>query len=161
MIFINFDDQFKENIKKQANQTLIDKGFDELNRFLLVLIIIGLFIDIFFKIFIVGVLEIIFIIIFLYRLLSKNTYKRVKTNRIFKEVVSYIKKPFQKLTKIFRKKSVTIKNKNKLNLYKKCPKCGLILKLPLPKKRGIKHTTCPDCGTRFAFFTLKVKKGSR
>ena len=41
MININYNDLFdKEQLKKNANQALKDKGFDELNRTLLVLIII-------------------------------------------------------------------------------------------------------------------------
>ena len=51
MININFD-----NIKKQLNQALKDKGFDELNRFILIIIIICLFIDIFFKNLFFGIL---------------------------------------------------------------------------------------------------------
>lgn len=149
-----FNDQMKDNLKKQANQALKDKGFDELNRFLLILIIIFLFVDIFFKILIVGILEIIFIILFFFRLFSKNKYKRVKENRIFMDIFSYVKSPFRNISKLFNKK----KYKSKSNIYHKCPKCGLMLKLPLPKKRGIKHTTCPDCGTRFAFLALRVRK---
>ena len=155
MICIDFNDMLKENIKKQANQALKDRGFDELNRFLLVLIIIGLLIDIFFKLYIVGIIEVLLIIVFFYRLFLKNKYRNVKANRIYLEISGYIKNIFRK----FRRGIKVKKNKN--NVYKKCPKCGLILKLPLPKKRGIKHTTCPDCGTRFGFLALKIKKGSR
>ncbi|MDO4996605.1 MAG: hypothetical protein Q4E69_05450 [Bacilli bacterium] len=157
MININYNDLFdKEQLKKNANQALKDKGFDELNRVLLVLIIIGLIIDIFFKIMIIGILDILFIIIFLLRIFDKNTYRRVKQNRIFIEFISIFKEPFRKIVRFFKKNSKPKSNKN--NIYKKCPKCGLTLKLPLPKKRGIKHTTCPDCGTRFGFLALKVRK---
>ena len=145
MININFD-----NIKKQLNQALKDKGFDELNRFILIIIIICLFIDIFFKNLFFGILLIILLIIFLLRLFSKNTYKRVRQNRIFLEIFTRIKEPFRNIKKkLYRDKN---------HLYKKCPKCGLILKLPLPKKIGIKHSTCPDCGHRFGFLTLRRRR---
>lgn len=85
---------------------------------------------------------------------SKNKYKRVKENRIFLEIFLKIKSPFVKIKNILNKNKIKSKN----NIYKKCPKCGLMLKLPIPKKRGIKHTTCPDCSTRFAFFTLKKRR---
>ncbi len=159
MININFDDMMKNEMKKRLNEKLIEKGFDEFNRFLLILSIIFLFIDIFFKIFIIGMLEILIVIIFFYRLFSKNRYKRVKENRIFLEIFNVVKRPFVYIKKKFRKiKYSTKEKKNKNNLYKKCPKCGITLKLPLPKKIGIKHTNCPDCGTRFGFLTLKRKK---
>lgn len=151
-----FNDQMKENMKKQANQALKDKGFDELNRLLLLLLIIFLFIDIFFKIFIIGILFIITLIIFLFRLFSKNRYKRVKENRIFLDIIGYFKNPIRNFKKLFTRKNKVNKSKN--NIYHKCPKCGLMLKLPLPKKRGIKHTTCPDCGTRFGFLALRIRK---
>lgn len=156
MININYNDLFdKETLKKNADKALKDKGFDELNRTLLVFIIVGLIIDIFFKILIIGILDILFIIIFILRLIDKNTYRRVKQNRIFLEFISVFKEPFRNIIKYYKK---TTKSKNNSNIYKKCPKCSLTLKLPLPKKRGIKHTTCPDCGTRFGFLALKTRK---
>lgn len=157
MININYNDLFdKENLKKTFDKALKDKGFDELNRTLLVLIILGLIIDLFFKVMIIGILDVIFIVLFFYRIFTKNTYNRVKQNRIFLEIISKIKEPFRIIIRFFKKKKRVIRNGN--NIYKKCPKCGLILKLPLPKKIGIKHTTCPDCGTRFGFLALKTKK---
>lgn len=156
MININYNDLFdKESLKKNADKALKDKGFDELNRTLLVLIIIGLIIDIFFKIMIIGILDVLFIIIFVLRLLDKNTYRRVKQNRIFVEFISNFKEPFRNIIRIFKRNN---RSKSNNNIYKKCPKCGLTLKLPLPKKRGIKHTTCPDCGTRFGFLALRIRK---
>ena len=157
MININYNDLFdKDTLKKNADKALKDKGFDELNRTLLVLIIIGLIIDLFFKIFIVGILVILFTIIFVFRLFDKNTYRRVKQNRIFVEFISNFKEPFRKIIRFFKKSSRPKNTSN--NIYKKCPKCHLTLKLPLPKKRGIKHTTCPDCGTRFGFLALRIRK---
>lgn len=157
MININYNDLFdKDKVKKAVNKSLKDKGFDELNRTLLFLIIIGLIIDLFFKVMIVGVLVILFTIIFFYRLFSKNSYNRVKQNRIFLEVIGKFKEPFRTTIRFFKKNKSFNKNKN--NIYKKCPKCKIILKLPLPKKMGIKHTTCPECGTRFGFLAIRTKK---
>ena len=130
------------NIKKHILKLLEDKGFDDLNKFLLLNGIIFIILDIIFKYLLFGILIILSFSIFFYRLFSKNNYSKVKQNRIFREIILKIKSPFM----------------YKSNIYKKCPKCGIKLKLPVPKKRGIKHTTCPDCGKRFAFLTLRRRK---
>lgn len=70
------------------------------------------------------------------------------------DICSYIKRPFKSVMKKLNRHRYLDKN----HLYKKCPKCGLTIKMPLPKKIGIKHTTCPDCKTRFGFFTLKKRR---
>ena len=47
---------------------------------------------------------------------------------------------------------------DKDHIYKKCPKCKTILKLPVPSERGIKHAKCPSCKKRVTLFTLKKLK---
>ena len=75
----------------------------------------------------------------LFRMLSKNIYKRSAENRKFTEWFSMIKK---KLSHLF----VAIKDINKFR-YRNCPKCHA--RLRLTKKRG-KHTVkCPLCGEKF------------
>ncbi len=150
---INIKDELKSQMASRIDSLLRDKGLDDLNRFLLLLIVVFLLIDLFFKIFIIGILEIIFVFIFIFRIFSKNKYKRVKENRIYLEVLLKIKEFFR----IGKKKAKSFK-KNKNNIYKKCPSCGTILKLPLPKKIGIKHTTCPTCNKRFGFLCLRKKR---
>ena len=150
---INIKDELKSQMTSRIDSLLRDKGIDDLNRFLLLIIIAFLLIDIFFKIFIIGILEILFVFIFVFRMFSKNKYKRVKENRIYNEVLLKIKE-FFRISKKKTKKNI----KNKNNIYKKCPSCGTILKLPLPKKIGIKHTTCPTCNKRFGFLCLRKKR---
>ena len=150
---INIKDQLKSQMAARIDSGLREKGFDDLNRFLLLVIIIFLVIDIIFKIFIIGILEIIFVLFFIFRMFSKNKYKRVKENRIYLEIILKIKELFR----IGKKKTKSFK-KNKNNIYKKCPSCGTILKLPVPKSRGIKHTTCPTCNRRFGFLCLRKKR---
>ncbi len=48
--------------------------------------------------------------------------------------------------------------KDKDHIYKKCRKCKITLKLPLPSKRGIKHARCPRCNKRVTLFSFKKAK---
>lgn len=150
---INIKDELKSQMASKIDSSLREKGFDDLNRFLLIMIIIFLLIDIFFKIFFIGILLIVFTLLLIFRMFSKNKYKRVKENRIYLELLLKIKGLFR----IGKNKTKSYK-KNKNNIYKKCPSCGTILKLPLPKKIGIKHTTCPTCSKRFGFLCLRKKR---
>lgn len=124
-------------------------GVDNLSEFFLKVYLIVLILNLFLKNNYLFVLEIFLIVIIVFRTLSKNIYKRVKENRQFLEIRGKIIEPFRKI----KKKSLA----KKTNIYKKCPKCRQKIKLPLPKKRGIKHTTCPTCKTRFGFLCL-IKK---
>jgi hypothetical protein len=99
---------------------------------LLVLIIL----DLFFDSYIVGLLQLITIIIIIYRFLSKNIYKRVKENQKFMDIKYVLFKPF---------KNIKRRIKDREHLYKKCG-CGTTIKVKLPKKLGIKHAKCPNCG---------------
>ena len=63
----------------------------------------------------------------------------------FKDIKKCIIKPFD-----------NIKDKDKV--YRRCHKCHTMLKLPVPKKRGIKHSTCPKCKKRNTFLILKQVK---
>ena len=44
------------------------------------------------------------------------------------------------------------------NIYKKCSKCGTILKLPLQTKAGFKKAKCPKCNKKVRLFTFKKEK---
>ena len=87
--------------------------------------------------------------IFAYRLISKDKYKRDKENKKYLSIKKTILKPFTVLIK-------NIKDRN--NIYRRCHKCKTILKLPLPYERGIQHTKCPNCGKRITFITLRKVK---
>ena len=85
----------------------------------------------------------------IYRVLSKNIYKRKQENKIYKEVKTELLKPFINIKR-------NIEDKN--YIYKRCPKCKKTLKLPIPFERGLKHTKCPNCKRRVTIFTLKKQK---
>ncbi len=124
-------------------------GVDNLSKFILNIYLVILITNLFIKNIYLTLIEILLLLIIIFRTLSKNIYKRVKENRQFLEIRGKIIEPFRKIKKkLFTKKT---------NIYKKCPKCKQKIKLPLPKKRGIKHTTCPTCKTRFGFLCLTKK----
>ena len=122
-----------KTILKNSLKNLVDS----LNKFIFILCLVFLVISFFIKNFYVDLIKVVLFIIFVYRLFSKNKIKNTLT------------KPF----------SVFIKNsQDKNHVYKRCPKCKTILKLPLPSKRGFKHANCPNCHKRLSFFTLKEEK---
>jgi len=114
-------------------------GIDELHNFMFKIYLILFIINIFLKSIIINFFELILIIIIFYRFLSKNRNARRKENIWF----------------------LNIKNKTKYNdgyIYKKCPKCKKLLKLPIPYKKGIKSVICPKCKKKFSMLVLKSKK---
>lgn len=121
---------------------------DELNRFLLVLLAILIIVAFFINSFIIDLSKFIVLIIIIFRLVSKNKIQRTKENKTFLKIIRTITKPFTNIYKSLKDN----------NVYKKCPKCKTILKLPLPNKRGINHAKCPNCSNRVTLFTLRKKK---
>ena len=78
------------------------------------------------------------IIYAIFRFFSRNIEARRRENRFFTEKINF-----------FKAKSDLYKQRrnDKLHIYKKCPKCKAILRLP---RRVGKHTTvCPRCNHSF------------
>ena len=123
-------------------------GIDELYKFLFYIYLILAIINLFLHNIIITRNEFIIIFISIYRSLSKNTRQRRKENKLFLKLKKNIIKPFSNIKRNIQDKE---------HIYKKCS-CGTTLKLPLPKKYGIKHTKCPDCKKRLAFLALKKEK---
>ena len=124
-------------------------GLDELYKFLFYLYIILLILNIFIKSSILTYVELFIVVVMFYRFFSKNIKMRKKENALYLKCKKNIIKPFKNI-----KKNIT----DKEHIYKKCSKCKSILKLPLPEKRGIKHTKCPKCGKRLTIFCFKYEK---
>ena len=124
-------------------------GIDDLYKFLFKVYIILLIINIFIHHYILFILETILIIIIFYRIFSKKIYKRNKENQIYLKMRNKIVQPFKNIKKKYHDKN---------HIYKKCHHCNVILKLPLPESRGIKHTRCPKCKKRLTIITLKKQK---
>ena len=130
------------------NITASRNGIDDLLKFQFYFLILLVILDIFLDSYIVGFLQLITMISIGIRFMSKNLYRRVKENQIFNNIRYGMISPF---------KNIIRRIKDRKHLYKKCS-CGTTIKTPLPKKRGIKHTTCPNCGKRNKIIALRRKK---
>jgi len=125
-------------------------GIDELHKFCLWFYLLLVVVNIFLRCNIIFYVELILLILILYRMFSKNIYKRNNENLKFIKIKDKVLKPFNNIKRNFldRKKYV----------YRKCHKCKTTLRLPLPYKRGINHVSCPVCKNRITCFSLRRKK---
>ena len=124
-------------------------GPDELYNFLFIIYIILFIINVFIKSTIINFIEILVIVIMLYRFFSRKIYVRSKENQKFLRMKKSIIKPFKNMKRNF---------KDKEHIYKRCRKCKTILKLPLPSNRGFNKAKCPHCKNSVRLFTLKKEK---
>lgn len=122
-------------------------GVDDLGKFCSILLLILFIFDLFVDSYVVGFLQLIFIALILFRFLSKKIYKRCRENEKFLDVKNSFMRPFRNF-----KRNIN----DKKHIYKKCS-CGTTLKLNLPKKRGVKHTTCPSCKKRIKFIAFRCR----
>lgn len=80
-----------------------------------------------------------------YRVLSRNISARRRENQLLMDVITEVKK--RKNIRRQRKADYT-------HIYKKCPRCKAVLRLP--RRKG-KHTTiCPKCNKEFNVYVLKA-----
>jgi len=80
-----------------------------------------------------------------YRVLSRNVWARARENQLLTKFITQIKK--QKSIRRQRKADYT-------HIYKKCPRCHAVLRLP--RRKG-KHTTvCPKCSKEFKVHVFKA-----
>lgn len=125
-------------------------GPDELYNFLLKLYLLIFIINLFFNSNILNIIELLVIIIMFYRFFSKNIYNRKKENIKYLKLKNQLLKPLKNIKRNFKDRDYYV--------YKKCPKCKTTLKLPLPPKRGVQHTKCPNCQNRIKFICLRQQK---
>lgn len=110
-------------------------GRDQLGIALLVLYVIFFLINSFLGSRIIGTLEFLICMYALYRMLSRNIYKRQMENAKFLKLWSRVYPSFSNVGRRFRD--------IKTNRYRKCKYCKKTLRLPI--KTG-KHTViCPCC----------------
>ncbi len=114
-------------------------GTDQLNYALLVLYIVLVLINAFVSngivSFIISFLTLAMLIFVIFRMFSRNTYKRSSENEAFLNVWNKIKAFFVRIFNSRNKK------------YVKCPHCHAQLKFP--RIKGKHKATCPQCGERF------------
>lgn len=123
-------------------------GPDELYRFMLIICLIIIIVNMFIGSIILRIIELIIFTLALYRFLSKKKYKRIEENKKYLKITGKIKKYFK-----YQKNKYKDRN---THMYKKCPKCKQKIRLPL--KKG-KHTVkCPNCKERFEVKCRKNEK---
>ena len=83
------------------------------------------------------------IIYSLFRIFSRNLEQRRRENMWVKEKLGFLNR---------KRDFYAQKKADKVHVYKKCPSCGAILRLP--RRIGVHKTVCPKCGKEF---TVKVK----
>ena len=114
-------------------------GMDRLYYFLLTICSIMIVVNFFLNSIIIAVIEGLLFAFAIYRVLSRNIYKRQQENEKFVELMDKPKKFFN-LQKCKHRD-------RKTHVYRKCPSCKNNLRLP--KEKG-KHTVaCPCCKHRF------------
>ena len=119
-------------------------GTDELTYALFIFAARLSFINIFLR---SGILQLVvyaLVIYALFRILSRNLEARRRENRFFKEKIGFIMK---------QKEIYENRKNDKLHVYKKCPACKAVLRLP--HRIGTHTTVCPRCGKEFK---VKVRK---
>ena len=114
-------------------------GIDDLYKLGLVVCIFLSIINIFVDSRILTGLEFVIIVLIIYRSMSKNIVRRRYENRMYLKLKGKIKNSFFLIKRKWRDRNT--------HIYKKCPKCRTVLRLPLKKGRHI--CKCPTCGKRF------------
>lgn len=114
-------------------------GGDQFNNFILIVVAILMIVNIFVNSYIMYAFYMGLWVWSLCRMLSRNIYKRRAENEKFLKAWNPVKNKF----KLMKNK----RRDRKTHVYKKCPGCKAVLRLP--KQKG-KHTVkCPKCHKRF------------
>lgn len=114
-------------------------GGDQLNNFLLIIVMLMIAVNVFVNSYILWIVYMLLWGWSIFRMMSRNIYKRQAENAKFLKLWNPVKGWFK-----------LVKNKwrdRKTHVYKKCPKCKAVLRLP--KKKGNRTVKCPKCGNRF------------
>ncbi len=119
-------------------------GVDSLFYGIFVAAMVVSFINLFFRSFILQLAVYALVIYAVYRVLSRNSEARLKENRWFRDKLAL----FKRKKDFYRQKKA-----DTLHIYKKCPACRAILRLP--RRQGVHTTVCPRCSKEF---TVKVRK---
>lgn len=114
-------------------------GIDQFSVFLLVVYLVIALASMFARTYIITVLELLLLVYFAFRVLSRNTAKRAAENERFLKIWGAV-------ALWFRRTKARLKD-YRTRVYHKCPHCKATLRLP--RRRG-KHTVaCPKCGGDF------------
>ena len=114
-------------------------GVDQLSNFIFAVVMIIIVINIFVNSIVLSVVYMLLWGWSIFRMMSRNIYKRQKENAVFLKAWNPIKGYFKLMKNKWRDR--------KTHVYKKCPKCKSVLRLP--KKKGTHTVKCPKCSERF------------
>jgi hypothetical protein len=114
-------------------------GADQLYYFLIVVCVVFVIANNIVKSAVISILSMAFLIWTIFRVFSKNVYKRRAENEKFMKIWNSIKSKF----------SLTIRRVKGIKTYRfrKCPNCKKVLRLP--RKRGKHAVECPCCHNEF------------
>ena len=135
-------------------------GSDELYVFMSAAYIIMIIANAFFRSRIFSAIILLWFILTVFRFFSKDIYRRQNENAKFVTLLNRIRnkdfKPDSSYT-VKIKKDGKLKKKLKMyktmfkdrktHVFKKCPQCEVIIRLP--KKKGEHEVICPKCGKEF------------
>lgn len=119
-------------------------GSDEMFFGLFALSVILSVINIFLRSVILQLVIYALIVYAIFRTFSRNTEQRRRENAWLLKKIGFFKR---------KKELYNQKKTDKCHVYKKCPSCKAILRLP--RRVGVHKTVCPKCGKEF---TVKVRK---
>ena len=114
-------------------------GSDNFNNFLVILACALAVFNLFVSNIVITTVTLLLLIVSTLRMFSRNIASRQKENARYLKISAPIMGKFK-----------LIKNKirdRKTHIYKKCPKCKTVLRLP--KKKGDHTVVCPKCRERF------------
>jgi len=119
-------------------------GVDKLFYGICIIAAIVSFVNIFVRSFILQLVVYLIIIYAFFRVISRNREARSKENAWFSNLIYNFKR---------KKETYRQRKADTMHIYKKCPNCRAILRLP---RRQGKHTTvCPKCNTSFKVIVRK------
>lgn len=119
-------------------------GVDRLFYILFIISALISFINIFLRLWFLQLIVYGVMLFAIYRFLSRNHTVRLKENRWVTEKLNFLKR---------KKDFYNQKKADKYHIYKRCPACKAILRLP--RRVGLHTTVCPRCNKEFK---VRVRK---
>lgn len=114
-------------------------GTDRFGQALLVFYLVLFIINIFLRSMIIGLIIDVVVIYSLFRMFSRNLYKRQKENAWYCRKESNVRSYFRLRKRIWKDRHT--------HIYRRCPGCGKMVRLP--KIKGQHVAVCPSCRTNF------------
>ena len=114
-------------------------GNDALNRLVFWVYFALLIVNLFLHSTAIWLIELVLVTLYLFRCFSRNLYRRQAENRKFLSII-------RKFTAFFKLQKNKFRDR-KTHVFRKCPHCRAVLRLP--KKKGRHSVNCPQCRRSF------------